>query len=474
MMKHLLFCFLLLSQWAVGQKKDGAKPPNILFCIADDWSAAHAGVYGDRAIATPNVDRIAREGAVFMNAFCAAPSCTPSRAAILTGQYPHQLEEGGNLWGSLPARYPNYTRLLADQGYLVGHTRKGWGPGKAEVGGYPHNPAGPAFADFATFYAQKAPGQPFCFWFGSTDPHRPYQKGSGIQAGLRPETVQVPPCWPDVPEVRSDMLDYYHEVQRFDREVGELYDFLAQKGELDNTIIVVTSDNGMPFPRAKANVYDLGTRMPLVIAWRAQLKDNQVINELVNLLDLAPTFLAAAGLKVPAQVAGTNLLPLLTGQRREDLKKVQFLSRERHAYVRTGNQGYPARAVRTPEFLYVRNLRPERFPAGDPEMVFSVGPYGDCDDSPTKAFILQNQDNEACKPYFSLCFAKRPAEELYDLRQDPHQLHNLADAPAYAAQLAQLRRLLKRWQRKTGDPYGQNPADDRWDKFPYYGEKTPK
>ena len=203
---------------AAGKAAGAPRRPNVLVAIADDWSFPHAGVYGDTTVRTPNFDRIAREGVRFTHAFVAAPSCTPSRAALLTGQAVHRLEEGANLHGFLPKSYPVYPDLLEDAGYVVGYTGKGWGPGRFEPGGRDRNPAGPVFTGFDEFMQKREPGRPFCFWFGSQDPHRPYEPGTGAQAGMRPEGVRVPRFLPDTAEVRQDLLDYYFEVQRFDRE----------------------------------------------------------------------------------------------------------------------------------------------------------------------------------------------------------------------------------------------------------------
>jgi N-sulfoglucosamine sulfohydrolase len=244
-----------------------ARRPNVLLAIADDWSFPHAGVYGDTTVRTPTFDRIAREGARFTHAFAAAPSCTASRAALLTGQAVHRLAEGGNLHGFLPRAHPVYPDLLEAAGYVVGFTGKGWGPGQFEPGGRTRNPAGPRFASVDEFLRSRDKTKPFVFWFGSQDPHRPYDAGTGSQSGMRPEQVQVPPFLPDTADVRQDILDYYFEVQRFDRDLGRVLESLAQAGELDNTIVIVTSDNGMPFPRAKATVYDGGARVPLAIRW---------------------------------------------------------------------------------------------------------------------------------------------------------------------------------------------------------------
>src|SRR6185436_9452815 len=332
---------------------------------------------------------------------------------LLTGRAVHQLEEGGNLHGFLPTKFDTYPDLLEKAGYFVGHTRKGWGPGNFQAGGRERNPAGPQFRGFDEFFKQVPQGKPFCFWFGSNDPHRPYDKDAGVQAGLKPEQVVVPPNLPDTPEVRRDLLDYYYEVERLDRDLGAVLKTLEAAGQLDNTLIVVTSDNGMPFPRAKANLYNFGTHELMAVRWPGKAKAGQVRDEFVVLTDLAPTFLEAAGLKPLAAMTGRSILPLCTGNAARDRAQV-FLERERHANVRRGDLSYPARAVRTREFLYIRNLRPERWPAGDPEMYFSVGPFGDIDGGPSKDLLLAKRADAALARYFKLACDKRPAEELYD------------------------------------------------------------
>ena len=471
-----------------------AKRPNIVVAIADDWSYPHASIYGDRTLSTPNIDRIAREGARFTHAFVASPSCTPSRAALLTGQAVHRLEEGGNLHGFLPKRYAVYPDLLEQTGYAVGFSGKGWGPGRFEQGGRTRNPAGPPFKTFDDFLAQRPKGVPFSFWFGTSDPHRPYEAGSGARSGLKTETVQVPAFLPDTLEVRNDVLDYYFEVQRFDRDLGRIIEALERAGELDNTIIIVTSDNGMPFPRAKANVYDSGARVPLVIRWPGVAKPGTVIESLVSLADLAPTLLEGTGLTqrvrgaergvgVPASdelggvqgsppstmtITGRSVLSLLRGESQPGRDRV-FIERERHANVRRGDLSYPVRAIRTKDYLYIRNLRPDRWPAGDPQQYVAVGPFGDIDGGPSKSLLLDRRADRAIAPFFEWATAKRPAEELYDLRRDPGQLKNVAGQSAHRAAQQRLRADLDRWMRETGDPRA-TVDDDRWDRFPYYGQ----
>jgi arylsulfatase A-like enzyme len=221
--------------------------------------------------------------------------------------------------------------------------------------------------------------------------------------------------------VRNDILDYYFEVERLDRELGEMLQLLEKTGQLDNTLVVITSDNGMPFPRGKANLYDPGTRVPLIMRWKGKIKPGKRIEEFVSLTDVAPTFLEATGSDLPVGMAGKSLLPLLEGRRSSDSRQMVFTERERHANVRKGDVGYPARAIRTNNYLYINNYKPERWPSGDPELYHSVGPYGDIDDSPTKQYILANKDRQGVMPYFIRGYAKRLADELYDLKKDPNQ-----------------------------------------------------
>ena len=420
---------------------------------------------------TPTFDRVAAEGALFTHSFCASPSCTPSRAAMLTGQHIYRLEDSGNLWSLLPAKFDTYPDLLEKQGYVVGLQGKGWGPGDFKAGGRSRNPAGPSFKSFGEFLKTVPKGKPFCFWFGSHDPHRPYVKGSGAAAGLKLEDVAVPGFLPDTPEVRSDLLDYYFAVQRFDRDTGVLLQEIEEAGRTASTVVVMTSDNGLPFPRAKANLYDAGTRMPLAIRWPGRIKPGRVVGALVTHCDLAPTVLEIAGQKVPGSVTGRSLLPLLTTDAAASGWDRVVFGRERHANVRQGDLSYPARAIRTTEWLYIRNLRPDLWPAGDPEKWKAVGSFGDVDGGPSKEQLIARRDQDL-ERFFRLAFEKRPAAELYDLARDPWQLENLA--PKRPEVIEKLDAELTKWLVETSDPRalgGKVSGDDpRWDKVPYFGK----
>jgi len=445
--------------------------PNILFAFADDWSWPQSHLVKDPVVKTPTYDRLAREGVAFRNAYVSAPSCTPSRGAILTGQYHWRLEEGGNLWSILPAKFPVYPDALEGAGYHVGFCRKGWGPGNDRGGGRKRNAAGNRYRSFKDFLAKRPQGAPFCFWFGSHDPHRGYKVNVGVASGMDPARVKLPACLPDHPIVRRDLCDYYWEVQRFDRETGELLELLEQSGELDNTLVVMSGDNGLPFPRCKSNLYDTGTRVPLVVRWAAKAKGGRVVDDFVSLCDLAPTFLEAAGLKpLPGMTARSFLGVLLSGKRGQvDPSRDHVLTgKERHTCAQRGTtEGYPCRAIRTHRFLYIRNFKPHLWPAGTPE------DYRDVDGSPTKSFMMAHRDEPAVKPLFALAFGKHPAEELYDLAKDPDQLHNVAADPAYAAARKKLAAQLMAELRATADPRVLGKGD-LFDAYPYGGRRSPR
>lgn len=457
---------LALGAPASAARSEPDRPVSILFAIADDWGCPDAGAYGSPAARTPTFDRLADEGALFTRAFCAAPSCTPSRNAILTGQAPHRLGAGANLWSELSPAYEVYPDLLEQAGYRTGRMRKGYGPGVHPQ--WPHDPAGPDFPSFADFLQGQPERTPFCFWLGTTDPHRPYDPELGEHSGIDPADVDIPPYLPDTPEVRTDAVNYLAEVQRFDREVGDALRLLDERGLAEHTIVVMTSDHGWPWPRAKANAYDAGTHVPLAIRWPGRVTAGTVIDRLTVLSDLAPTFLDATGLPVPAAMTGQSLLPALSGTAAP--REFVVIERERHASAREGNLAYPVRALRTDRWLYIRNFFPERWPAGDPDFASGKqGAFGDIDAGPTKTQLLANRDRPGFAEAFQLATGKRPKEELYDLDSDPYSLTNLTDDPGRAVVRIRLREQLRKWMLRTGDPRAVDPRTDFWDKVEYFG-----
>lgn len=439
-------------------ERDGR--PNIVFLMADDWSYPHAGIFGDPVVKTPNFDRMAREGVLFPNAFVSTPSCTPSRLSILAGQHHWRLREGASLGGSLREEYDVYTEMLQKAGYEIGRYGKGVWPSKHTF--RKRDSFGERFRSFDEFVDQRDDSKPFCFWFGGSDPHRPYELGVGVKSGIDLDAVKPPACLPNTETVRSDVADYYWEVQRFDRQVGEVIARLEEMGQLENTIVVVSGDNGMPFPRCKATLYDMGTRVPLAVRWGAKVKGGRTVKDFVSLCDFAPTFLEAAGLKPGRGMTGKSLLPVLHSKRsgQVDPKRAFALTgMEQHVYL------YPARALRTANYLYLRKFNVDEWPTGEvkgrnPIYDFAKTPWPtergafsfNIDPGPSKQVLRLHRDSTDVKDLAELAFVKHASEELYDLRKDPDQLKNMAKDPAYAEIRKRLRRKLDAELVKSDDP----------------------
>lgn len=457
--------------------------PNILFAIADD--ASHMSAYGHAFVSTPHFDRVARDGLLFNAAFTTNPKCAPSRASILTGRHTWQNGEACLHWNYWPDDLPVYPDLLEGAGYHVGYTGKGWGPGDWQRCGRTQNPAGTHYnkrtleppadskisandyaGNFADFLEARPEGAPFYFWYGGHEPHRHYTPGEGERHGKRLEDVdKVPPYWPQEETVRRDMLDYAFETEWFDAQLGKMLAQLDEMGELANTLVVVTSDNGAPFPRVKGNMYDDDFRLPLAVMWADWIKPGRTVDGLVSFTDFAPTFLQAAGVEdaegFGAQGPGRSLFDLF--ENRAEKRDRAYMGRERHDMGREGDLGYPVRCVRTPRHLYIRNFAPDRWPAGNPE----TG-YTGCDSSPTKTRILELKAVGE-ERYWKLAFGKRPLEELYDIQADPHCMENLADRGEYTELKESLWQDLRQELERTGDPRIQGRGDQTFENREYVG-----
>ncbi len=503
-------CMILCGGPSIGAESQ----PNIVFAFADDWGRC-ASIYADvegpgsmnDVVRTPTFDQIARRGVLFRNAFVNAPSCTPCRSALLSGQYFWQTGRGAILQGAVwNPQIPSWPLLLNSSGYHIGKTWKVWSPGvpvDAPFGGqkFSYQRAGSTFngfsqtatrliaagkspeaaknvlfdevrENFTDFLQRRREGQPFCYWFGPTNVHRKWIKGSGKRLwAIDPDKLKgkLPPFLPDVPTVREDLADYFGEIAAFDTAVGVLQEELKKAGQFDNTLLVISGDHGPPgFPHGKCNLYDFGTAVSLAIAGPG-VTGQRVVDDFVNLIDLAPTFLETAKVPVPKVVTGRSLWRVLASRREGlvDAKRTQVVTgRERHvALARAGQLPYPQRAIRTAEHLFVINFRPERYPLGDPYRLESEKPpttqelvrntfvtLPDEDAGPTKAFLVDHRSDPKWKPYFDHAYGKRPREELFDLKKDPHQMRNLAAVPAYASTAAELRKRLLAELRQTGDP----------------------
>ena len=460
------------------QKKEEVKRPNFLILMSDNHSWNHLGCYGDQVVKTPNIDKVAEKGIRFTNAFCSAPSCTPARASMLTGQDIWRLEEGANLWGTLPAKFEVYPDVLENAGYLVGYEGKGWGPGETEASGRDRNPGGDQYDSFEEFYNEREKGQPFMYWFSSRDPHRPFKRNGGKKAKIDLDKIKVPSYLPDTKEVRGDIADYYAEIQHFDKEVGGFLSLVNEMGQLDNTIVIVCSDNGWQFPRGLANLYDMGTKIPMIISMPERFKGSRVVEDFIYLTDLAPTFLELANIEIPEYMTAKSLVNILESDKSgviEPERDFVVTARERHAYVRKNGAGYGGRAIQTKDYLYIRNYENNQWPAGDPPL------YGDQDahmlqyPCPTKMYMLVNKKQEDVKYIFDLSFGMRPAEELYDLAKDPEQMNNIAENPKYAEAKKKMSDKMNKYLSETKDPRVVG-GEMKWMNAEYYAEmdKTPR
>ncbi|MEM8488677.1 MAG: sulfatase [Bacteroidota bacterium] len=446
-------------------------PPNILFAIADDASFPHMGAYGTDWVDTPAFDRVAAEGLLFMRAYTPNAKCAPSRAAILTGRNSWQLEEAANHWPYFPAKFKTYAEALTAQGYHVGYTAKGWAPGIAEnAAGERRMLTGKQYnevkldpvaqhisnidyaANFEAFLDDREANEPFVFWYGSLEPHRAYEYGVGARVADKQvdEIDHVPAFWPDTDSVRMDMLDYAFEIEHFDQHLGRMLDLLEVRGELKNTLVVVTADNGMPFPRVKGQAYELSNHLPLAMMWPAGIAEaGRTVASFVSFIDFAPTFLSLAGLDASQAgmqpVTGHDLTPIFQNTA-TILREHVLIGKERHDIGRPNDAGYPMRGIVSGDLLYIRNFKTDRWPAGDP-----VTGYLNCDGSPTKTVCLDRR-NSSAHQYWALSFDRRPAEELYNISEDPDCINNLAADPAYATQMAELAEKMTAALKAEGDP----------------------
>ncbi|MCF8224805.1 MAG: sulfatase [Bacteroidales bacterium] len=465
-------------------------PPNILFAISDDQSFPHAGAYGCNWVKTPSFDKIADQGLLFMNCYTPNAKCAPSRSSIITGLNSWQLEEAGNHVSYFPDKFKSVFEAFAEHtGYFTGFTGKGIEPvdeGDRLLSGENYSqvkltPPGKHIsnvdyaANFRKFMEEKPEGKPFIFWYGAIEPHRAYQYRIGIEKGGK-STGQidfVPGFWPDNETVRTDMLDYAFEIEHFDNHLGSMIAYLEEIGELDNTIIFVTSDNGMPFPRCKGIQYEYSNHMPLAIMWPEGIKNpGRVIEDYVSFIDFAPTWLELAGINDEESVdmksiQGKSLVPLFTSEKSGQVipeRNYVLLGQERHDVGRPDDVGYPVRSIIRDGMLYIHNFKPDRWPMCNPE----TG-YLNTDGSPTKTLILNMRREGIDDHFWQLCFGKHGSEELYNIENDPECLVNLIKDPEYSKIAEELKTQLFNELKNQGDPrmFGKG---DVFDKYPYAGD----
>ena len=461
-------CLALICGPGVAAPAAGPARPNAIFIIADDVSWDDLGCAGNPVARTPHIDRLAATGRRFDAAILTASSCSPSRSSIITGRYPHNLGRAAELHEPIASHLPWFPRLLREAGYhtaLVGKNHMT--VEKPPAGGQPQPRAfdvvkkGDAkgnrggHAEWAATIRERPRDKPFFFWFAAVDAHRGWDGDAEWRADRYgpkhdPAAGEVPPFLVDDGATRADLASHRNEVTRFDHFVGEVVAALADEGILDDTLLIVTADNGRPFPRAKTRLHDSGMRAPFVVHWPRRIRGPGVpTGSLVSAIDVAPTILAVAGVSPAETMQGVSFLPLL-----EDptavVRRAAFSEHNWHDYEAHG------RAVRTDDgWLYIRNRRPTTPWQGPADSVRS----------PSHRSLLSARNSGRLSPAQADVFlAPRPVEELFFTPTDPHQLTNLAAAPEHAAVLTRVRGLLDAWTEATHDSAPDDLSCDEHDR----------
>lgn len=505
-----------------GKEVTTIKRPNILFVITDDQSYAHTSFAGSRFVKTPGFDRVAANGIYFTNCYAGSPGSAPSRSSLVTGRHHWQNEQAGQHASSWMKKYVPFVDMLDANGYYTGYTGKGVDPfqyarneadslwRKQNAAGKAYNkykykkntPSDPRTAqgiglvdyyeNFRDFMQQRTDDQPFFFWYGATEPHRAYEKDSWKRNGKKTEEVDVPGFLPDSEEIRGDMLDYAIEIEWADSHFCKMLNYLDSIGELDNTIIIATADNGMPFPRAKANCFEYGAHVPLAISYPKEFPAGRRVDDPIGFVDLAPTILELAGAKPEGMlpISGKSIVHILQSEKEgvvDKSKKYVFSGRERHSSSRWHNLGYPQRAIRGAEYLLIWNMKPERWPAGAPQAInkktgelcpmYGLDKEGrhhpewaftDVDAAPSKSYLIEKHNDPEVLPYFEMAYAKRPEFELYNVVQDPYCLHNLSGEADYKLIENELRTELLKELERSSDPRVTGPNKDIFDTYVRY------
>lgn len=492
---------ILVSPWLLtnchntGADMKNSDRPNILVVMGDDISFPHMGAYGTKWVNTPGFDRVASEGILFRNAYTPNAKSSPSRACFLTGLNSWQLEEAGNHVPFFPAKFKSFIEALGENGYFTGYTAKGWAPGVAnDILGNPRFLTGKPFnskkltppasgisdidyaANFEDFLNSKEAGAPFCFWYGSQEPHRSYEYGTGVsRGGKHPADINsVPAFWPDDDIVRNDMLDYAFEIEHFDSHLVKMIDILEKRGELKNTIIIVTADNGMPFPRIKGQAYEYSNHMPLAVMWKNGINySGREVYDYISFIDFAPTLFELAGIAPEEsgmhRMQGKSFSDIFKKRQNGYVDKKRdyvLVGKERHDVGRPDDEGYPVRGIIKGGFLYLKNYQHERWPSGNPE----TG-YLNTDGSPTKTMILTLRRTGASAEYWKRCFGKREDDELYNIGSDPECLFNLSNDPGFSGIKRKLNDQLFDELLQQDDPR-INGEGDIFDKYPYADSRT--
>lgn len=448
--KAVMAVFTILLTFQLLQAQE--EKPNIIVFIADDVGWNDLGCYGNAAVQTPHIDRMASEGIRFTNVYLTSSSCSPSRTSILSGRYPHNTGSA-ELHTPLPPGVSIFPELLKKAGYYTAQAGK-WHLGEAARRGFDsihdnekQNENG-GEGMWINSLRERPGGKPFFMWFAAMDAHRGW--GSNQFSGRNdPEKIITPPWLANTASTRDDLAKYYDEITRFDYYIGQVEEELERQGALNNTILIVMSDNGSPFPRSKTRVYDSGMKTPFIVKWKRGIsKPGAISNSLISVVDLAPTLLQLAGVEILPSYQGKSFTQVLRDPP-SDFRNFVFSEHNWHDYEAL------ERMVRTKDYLYVLNLRPS---------LPNQGP-ADSNSSPTFEDLKNIRDaGRLTAAQADVFMSPRPAEELYNCITDPLQLVNIASLPEYQATLEKLRRILQQWRSETADTTPSHLTGDWFDR----------
>lgn len=466
--RHIFEVLALFSCSAnlMAQHKSDDQKPNIVVFIADD-AGMDFGCYGNAGIKTPNIDKLAKDGLKFQNAYLTSPQSSPSRTSMMTGMFAHTIgtEDLHDILNPTTKMMPYY---FNEVGYTTAvMVKTHWGKNGDKQfsqiikGGYLPNEAGISDELYDNYqeFLDNNKTNPFFLWVGFIDPHRPYNRDVCPQKN-KPENVTVPPFLADTPETRRDLADYYDEISRMDSDIGKMIEEMDKRGLLENTIIVFLSDNGRPFPRCKGSLYDTGIHTPLIFTWKNRIKAGSIHqNGLISTVDLAPTLLDIAEVSPKEDMFGRSFKNILFDSSKRGRDYI-FAERNWHdtdEYIR---------CIRTEKYKLIYNAYYEL-------------PHGiamDLSSSPSWYELKRLQREGKLNKEQSLQFASpRAMIEIYDLEKDPYELDNVADKPEYLKEGKRMARLLVDWQKETKDiPWWKKRRIDQNDRitgFPFYETK---
>lgn len=467
---YLLVGFLGFHDAASAAQAEDALPPNILWISVEDISPL-IGVYGDPVVETPVIDGLAAEGMMYTNAFTTAGVCSPSRTAIITGM--HQSSIGAHHHRPTHTGHAHKT-ISKDEPLVSGAVTPYLAvppayvktfPEYLRAGGYyttnnvktDYNFGLPASvwdeSSREAHWRNRPEGKPFFSVINLTTTHESQVWQSELPLSVDPDSVPVPPCLPDTPVVRRDIAQQYTNIEQMDRQVGQILADLEEDGLADDTIVFFWSDHGGALPRQKSWLYDSGIHVPLIIRWPGEIPPGNVNKELVSFVDLAPTVLSLAGVDIPAHIHGRALL----GPKEGNPPEYIYAAADRHDEVHD-----MMRAVRDTQFKYIRNYFPNQPYWGMNEYRHRMGIFQE---------ILRLHAEEKLEGAASFWMRPtRPPEELYNITEDPHEVHNLADHPGYQAELKRMRGALDQWMDEIDD-MGDIPEEQLRERFWPGGEQ---